>query len=1131
MSFLVKTPTLPQSAAANDPKRGSGYKAAEVVPVGYGRNVYPSKWVSNKYDPKTVPGTDGRDRQLYSILAAYELGACDFLGFLFKDGKRIEGFDYTFSEHASPESAEFALTSESPGRLILHRGTEDTPLSAVDSVSAKTGQQHPPMRGYVWAEWIDIDFTNGVPSFALELGTPAPAVGVYGGGQAHPYGVNPFAAIYALCRLASAGDFNDALLDPAHWGAQAQALEDVGVAGRTGNFTHCHPEFTASTTLGDALSQILAYVDGYLYAKDGKLCVGWFPNAAVDAGALPEIAEADLEKKPNGGGFPDWNDGATSVVVVFKSFAKDYDDDAARYNAPANRENNVTAEPARRERPFVHDKQQAAMIAAEGAGDPSGSEISTNLTVLKSRAVTLMPGTLVNWDYAPHSLDLVCRVTSRRIRFGAASDIISVTRERGAYPRPYVAPQDERVLPDDTAPGEITSGDVRLWFMPTGFGATRQVAALINRPNRSDAGALLYLSVNGSAPWSQILDQRYFAAKVTVSGSGISDSAGMVEVQSTSLDFDNMPEQDAVAQADDALCLLLGNEVLSVGTITSVATNTWDLSVLRARRGSEAAGHAAASVGWLFRRSSINPATHAEFYAVRDGSNVYDSGIATKYFKVALFTGSGEKGAAKPNDPGLSITLPDLTADEVATAYTVLLSSEAHTVACDSAGNVIGGQLGAGSTAKTTVTVLRNNTPLTAVNATPGLDEFSITVGTLTAATATKEAFTTVRCDTLTADTGIIEIDVTIGAIVGAITKKFTLTKAKAGTNGSNGANGSNGSNGSNGTNGTDGVRGSKTFYAATTGSTWSDSEANTAITAAGFTRVTIDTVTLYNTAAGFSETRFWNGSAWLVVTQVIDGNLVVHGTIGSDHLVAGISISAPIITGGIVQLTPVSGGATLCSTTADGSDNALVRINGGGSDGPTRGGQVDVFGNEYTAIAGYGGNVLLTPGSVSSGKVRLRDYLGNDRVVTQSSGVDLNGAVNVSSTLTVASGGLVVTGSSNIYSGGLGVANQVIAGTYLQAGTYVQTQGGTLGLVSSRHELAASGSNSIALATSGTQRWIVGGSDGHLKTLGAYDIRKASSDGWTVLLNDGTNTIEFQVSGGHLWFRYNGGAGIQVTF
>ena len=115
------------------------------------------------------------------------------------------------------------------------------------------------------------------------------------------------------------------------------------------------------------------------------------------------------------------------------------------------------------------------------------------------------------------------------------------------------------------------------------------------------------------------------------------------------------------------------------------------------------------------------------------------------------------------------------------------------------------------------------------------------------------------------------QTSITIRATFGSLTldKIFVLTKSVAGTNGTNGSAGS---------------RGSYTFYVAIAGTTWSNSTATTAASLNGGP-VLNDVVTEYNSGAGFSQTRFWDGSSWLVINAVVDGNLVVSGTIGAGAL------------------------------------------------------------------------------------------------------------------------------------------------------------------------------------------------------------------------------------------------------
>lgn len=106
---------------------------------------------------------------------------------------------------------------------------------------------------------------------------------------------------------------------------------------------------------------------------------------------------------------------------------------------------------------------------------------------------------------------------------------------------------------------------------------------------------------------------------------------------------------------------------------------------------------------------------------------------------------------------------------------------------------------------------------------------------------------------------------VTFRATYGSLTidKVMSITKSKAGALGQ---------------------RGSRTFYVATAGTSWSDATATTAASAdAG--PIVNDIVCMYNNAASFSVSKFWSGSAWVVINAVVDGNLLVNGTVGAQKI------------------------------------------------------------------------------------------------------------------------------------------------------------------------------------------------------------------------------------------------------
>jgi hypothetical protein len=67
--------------------------------------------------------------------------------------------------------------------------------------------------------------------------------------------------------------------------------------------------------------------------------------------------------------------------------------------------------------------------------------------------------------------------------------------------------------------------------------------------------------------------------------------------------------------------------------------------------------------------------------------------------------------------------------------------------------------------------------------------------------------------------------------------------------------------------------------------SVWSNAAANTYFTTAPFFSPIInDRLTQYD-GLGFSETRVWDGNAWIKVSGIFDGSLVVVGTVTSDAL------------------------------------------------------------------------------------------------------------------------------------------------------------------------------------------------------------------------------------------------------
>jgi hypothetical protein len=104
------------------------------------------------------------------------------------------------------------------------------------------------------------------------------------------------------------------------------------------------------------------------------------------------------------------------------------------------------------------------------------------------------------------------------------------------------------------------------------------------------------------------------------------------------------------------------------------------------------------------------------------------------------------------------------------------------------------------------------------------------------------------------------------------------------------------------GTAGEDGERGSSRFYRTISGSAWSNTEAEAAITSAGIGKIPFDVVTLHNPAAipKYTESRYWDYvSGWVLLQEVIDGNLLVDGSVLAQHInTQGLTVEGSAITG-----------------------------------------------------------------------------------------------------------------------------------------------------------------------------------------------------------------------------------------
>ena len=115
-------------------------------------------------------------------------------------------------------------------------------------------------------------------------------------------------------------------------------------------------------------------------------------------------------------------------------------------------------------------------------------------------------------------------------------------------------------------------------------------------------------------------------------------------------------------------------------------------------------------------------------------------------------------------------------------ACTVLLTNEAHTVACDANGNPLPGEL---AKATTKATAYKGTTKLTGVSTTGDLGAGKFSIGTKqeTGGTFAWNGVDGVKCTTMTADTASCTFRVYLESASVYVEKTFIVTKAKSGEN------------------------------------------------------------------------------------------------------------------------------------------------------------------------------------------------------------------------------------------------------------------------------------------------------------------------------------------------------------
>lgn len=256
-----------------------------------------------------------------------------------------------------------------------------------------------------------------------------------------------------------------------------------------------------------------------------------------------------------------------------------------------------------------------------------------------------------------------------------------------------------------------------------------------------------------------------------------------------------------------------------------------------------------------------------------------------------------------------------------------------------------------------------------------------------------------------------------------------------------------------------------------------------------------------------------------------VTGNVpIVNLYNGSNTVVASLAVTAATESGILTLYSSV--GSTITLIGSSGSIIATsVSANLSGSTNYAAGNLT----GSYAALDGSA-ITTLNASNISSGT------LNNSRLPSAISVTTLtaSGVVNAGSGSNSAPGyGFGAGTNYGMYLSGTNLSfttSGTLRGYFDTSYNFVVTNGTVNMLVSidtgSSRGLIGTGTNhTLEVVTNSAVVWFFG-SDGHFKSNGG-DIRKVSSDSWTVKLYDGTSELEFQASGGQIYGRINGGGAI----
>lgn len=281
---------------------------------------------------------------------------------------------------------------------------------------------------------------------------------------------------------------------------------------------------------------------------------------------------------------------------------------------------------------FARRSQTATQIAKRALQSRAGKGA---IHILRSKAknpdgTKFLAGDVFDFDYAPASLDITCRIMT--IRFGKGETVrVDFEVEQSLFPEAYEPEEDTRLLPDDPAADAFVYQ--RAIQLPEELGGTffpPKVAILAQRENQAIYGMDVFLSTATSGRWSG--EEGFLAEVLAFAIHGTLDTTIVAGDTNISFDVDSSDYDQFIAEGftteeveNDQMLVLMNDEWISIGALDTQVGSVWTFDCLRGRAGSTAAGHTSGDEFFMIKKSSLVALSHENF----------SNSPMTTYFKIA----------------------------------------------------------------------------------------------------------------------------------------------------------------------------------------------------------------------------------------------------------------------------------------------------------------------------------------------------------------------------------------------------------------------------------------------------------------------------------------------------------------